>query len=63
MVMHTGTHTYDVSLAGKFQKRLSTAVRKHGVIDQGKYKNGQNNNFVHKGNIIFARMLMLRAKM
>ena len=37
MFMHTGTCTSDVSLASEFQKHLSTAARKHGVIDQGKY--------------------------
>ena len=29
MVMHTGTCTYDVSLASSFQKHLSTVARKH----------------------------------
>ena len=38
MIMHTGTRTYDVSLSIEFQKHLSTAAYKHGVIDQGKYK-------------------------
>ena len=38
MVMYTGTLTSDVSLASEFQKHLSTAARKHGVIDQGKLK-------------------------
>ena len=33
MIIHTGTHLYDVSLARDFQKHLSTAARKHGVID------------------------------
>ena len=36
MVMHTGTRASDVSLDSKFQKHLSTAARKHGVIEQGK---------------------------
>ena len=36
MVMHTGTHTYDVSLAREFRKHLSNASLKHIVIDQGK---------------------------
>ena len=38
MVMYTGTRTSHVILASNFQKKLSTAARKHGVIDQGKYK-------------------------
>ena len=38
MVMHTGTHTFDVSLAIDFQKHLYTAASKHGVIDQCIYK-------------------------
>ena len=29
MVMHTGTHTSDVSLTSEFQKHLSTAAHKH----------------------------------
>ena len=31
--MHTGTRTSNVSLASSFQKHLSTASRKNGVID------------------------------
>ena len=38
MVMHTETHTLYVSLAREFQKHLSTAARKHGVIDKCKYR-------------------------
>ena len=38
MVMHNGTRTSDVSLAREFQKHLSTAARKYGMIDQGKYR-------------------------
>ena len=38
MVMHTGTRTSDVSLAREFQKHLSGAAHKYGVIDQVKYK-------------------------
>ena len=38
MVMHTGTCTFDVILASKFQKHLSTMARKPGVIGQGKNK-------------------------
>ena len=41
--MHIGTRTFDVILAREFQKRLSTAAREHGLIYQGKYKNGQLN--------------------
>ena len=33
MVMHTVTRKSDVSLASEFQKYLSTAAHKHGVID------------------------------
>ena len=36
MVIHTETCTYDASLAIKFQKHLSNASRKHGVIYQGR---------------------------
>ena len=38
MVIHTGTHTYDVSLAIEFQKYLSNAAHKHILIYQGKKK-------------------------
>ena len=38
MVMHTGTHTSDVSLTREYQKHMSTTALKHGVIDQDKYK-------------------------
>ena len=41
MVMHSKTCASDDILASEFQKHLSTAAHKHGVIDQGKYKNGQ----------------------
>ena len=41
MVMHTGNRTYDISLAREYQKHLSNAARKHGVIDQVKYKRGK----------------------
>ena len=33
MVMHTGNCTSGVILASEFQKHLSPAVRKHGVIE------------------------------
>ena len=36
MVMHTGNRTYDVSLDREFQKHLSNAARKNGLIDQVK---------------------------
>ena len=32
MVMHTGNRTYDVSLDREFQKHLSNAERKKGII-------------------------------
>ena len=38
MVMHTENHTADVSLDREFQEHLSNATRKHGLIDQFKYK-------------------------
>ena len=38
MVIHTISHTSDVSLAREFQKHLSNAERKHGVIYQDKLK-------------------------
>ena len=34
MVIHTGNHTYDVSLAREFQKHPYNAEFKQGVIDQ-----------------------------
>ena len=37
IIMHTGTHKYDVSLARELKKYLSYTALKHGVIDQGKY--------------------------
>ena len=36
MVMNNGTHTSDVSLDREFQKHLSNAARKNGLIDQVK---------------------------
>ena len=36
MVILTGTYTSDVSLARNFQKHLSNAAQKHGVLDQAK---------------------------
>ena len=56
MVIHTGIRTSDVSLASEFQKHLSTEARKHGVIDQGKCKNGQVNKS-EKVNIMSRMML------
>ena len=41
MVMHTGTHTYDVTLSREFQKHFSSVACKHEVIDQVKYKKGK----------------------
>ena len=38
MVMHSGTSNYDVSLDKEYQKYLSHALFKHGLIDQGKRK-------------------------
>ena len=38
MVMNTATRTSDFSLSREFQKHLSSAAQKHGVIDQRKYK-------------------------
>ena len=38
MVIHTGTRTSSVSFSSEFKKHLSIAVRKHGIIYQGKYK-------------------------
>ena len=36
MEMYSGTPNSDVSLSQEFQKHLSNAARKHGVIYQGK---------------------------
>ena len=36
--MHSCTQNNDISLAKQFQKYLSKEHRKHGVIDQGKYR-------------------------
>ena len=63
MVMHTGNRTYDISLAREYQKHLSNAARKHGVIDQVKLKDGQVKKSGQKGNIVFRMMLILRTKM
>ena len=63
MFMHTGTRTYDVSLAREFQKHLSNVEHKHGLIDQGKHKKGKVNESSKKGNIMFRRILMLCTKM
>ena len=41
MVNHTGIRTSNVNLASEFLKHLSKAAHKHGIIDQGKYKNRQ----------------------
>ena len=41
MVIHSITRTSDVSLDREYQKLLSHAARKHGVIDQEKYKKGK----------------------
>ena len=38
MAAHTSTQNTDVSLALEFQKHLSNASRKHGVLDQRKDK-------------------------
>ena len=60
MVIHTDTHTSYVILTGVFLKHRLHELRKHGVIDQGKYKNGQVNISGWKGNIMFKRIPMLR---
>ena len=38
IIIHSCTSKNDVSLAKEFQKRLSKKHRKHGFIDQGKYR-------------------------
>ena len=40
IVIKSATFTGDVSLAREVQKHLSNAARKHGLINQGKYKKG-----------------------
>ena len=63
MVMHAGTLISDVSLAQEFQKHLSSAVQKHGVIDQVKHKKRASKKIGQKGNIVFRKMLMSRTNM
>ena len=63
MVMLYETSTAAVSLVQEFQKNLSNASRKHGMIDQGKYKNNQINKNLLKGSILCRRILMLLTKM
>ena len=62
IIMHSGTRTFDISLAGEFQKHLSNVTHKHGVIDQVKHKKGHVNESVPKGNIMFMWMLMFCTK-
>ena len=38
MKMYTQTHNDDVILAYEFQKHLSNASHKHGIVDYGKLK-------------------------
>ena len=38
ILMYSCTHKNDVSLAKQFPKHLSREHRKHGVIDQRKYR-------------------------
>ena len=52
MVIHSETSTNDVILVQQFQRHFSNAERKHGLIDQGKYKNGKLNKSVHKRSIM-----------
>ena len=42
MAIHTSTDNYDVSLAQEFQKHLSNASQKCGVLDQGENKKGSS---------------------
>ena len=58
MVIYTGTCTSNGSFSREFQKYLSTAALKHGVIYQGKNKNRQVNEIGKKGSIMFRMMLM-----
>ena len=51
MVTKSETSTADASLSKEFQKNLSNAAQKHGLIDQGKYKNWHVQNFGQKGGI------------
>ena len=52
MVIHSETSTNDVILVQQFQRHFINVARKHGLIDQGKYKNGQLNKSVHKRSIM-----------
>ena len=38
MDMHTSKHNDDVSLVREFQKHLSNASHKHGIVYHGKHK-------------------------
>ena len=40
--MHSCTQKNDVSLDKELQKHLSKDDRKHGIIDQGKYRKGDS---------------------
>ena len=51
-----------VSLAREIQEHLSTEARKHGVIDQVRYKNRSVIKIRQKGNIMFRMILMWRTK-
>ena len=59
MVMYSATYTKYFSLAQEFQKHLSNAERKRGVIEQGKYKIMQLNKSVQIVGIILSRKMML----
>ena len=59
MVMYSATYTKYFGLAQEFQKHLSNAERKYGIIDQGKYKNRQVKKSVQTVGIILSRKMML----
>ena len=63
MIMHTITFTSNVILTSEFQKHLSTVACKHGVIDQGQFKNEQVKKSGQKKNSVFRMMLMSRTNM
>ena len=43
MTMQISTHNADVSVTQELQKNLSNTSRRHGLLYDGKHKNGQLN--------------------
>ena len=62
MAVHTTTHNSDVSLEQEFQKHLSDASWKHGILDHIKHKKGQVNKSGQTGSIMCNIIKMLIIK-